>query len=87
MCGRSRYSCARGFTLLEAVLVIVITGIIAAIVAVFIKLPVDSYLDSARRAELTDVADTAVRRMARDIHLALPNSVRNPGDGDRKSVV
>lgn len=70
-----------GFTLVEAIIVIAITGILAGIVAVFIKGAVDAYIDSARRAELTDVADTAVRRIARDIHLALPNSVRNPGDG------
>ncbi len=57
-------------------MVIVITGTLAAIVAVFIKQPVDAYLDSGRRAALTDEADTAVRRMARDIHKALPNSVR-----------
>lgn len=69
---------SRGFTLVEAIMVIVITGIIAGMVAVFIKAPVESYIDMARRAELTDVADTAVRRMARDIRLALPNSVRNP---------
>ncbi len=67
-------------------MVIVITGIIAAIVAVFIKSPVDSYFASARRAELTDVADTAVRRIARDIHLALPNSVRNPVNGSDQCV-
>lgn len=76
----------RGFTLVEAVMVIVITGILAGMVAVFIKSPVDSYFDAARRAELTDVADTAVRRMARDIHLALPNSVRNPVDGSDKCI-
>jgi len=75
------YSQSRGFTLVEAVLVIVITGILAGMVAVFIKKPVDSYFDTARRADLTDVADTVVRRMARDIHLALPNSVRNPSNG------
>ena len=75
-----------GFTLVEAIIVIVITGILASIVAVFIKGAVDAYVDSARRAEMTDVADTAVRRMARDIHLALPNSVRNPSDGSDQCV-
>jgi len=66
----------RGFTLIEAIIVITITGIIAGMVAVFIRAPVQGYFDSARRAELTDVADTAVRRISRDLHLALPNSVR-----------
>lgn len=65
-----------GFTLVEMIIVIVITGIIGGIVAVFIKAPVQGYVDSARRAELTDIADTAVRRMARDIRSAVPNSVR-----------
>jgi MSHA biogenesis protein MshO len=68
-----------GFTLVEAVMVIVITGIVAAMVAVFIKTPVDAYFDSARRAELTDAADTALRRIGRDVRLALPNSVRPHG--------
>lgn len=70
----------RGFTLIEVIMVIVITGIIGGMVAIFIKKPVDAYFDSARRAALTDVADTAVRRMARDIHKALPNSVRAPNN-------
>ena len=68
-----------GFTLVELIVVIAITGIIAAVVAVFIRAPVEGYLDSARRAELTDVADTALRRMSRDIHSALPNSLRTNG--------
>jgi MSHA biogenesis protein MshO len=58
------------------IVVIVITGIIAGIVAIFIQAPVQGYVDSARRAELTDIADTALRRMARDIRIAVPNSVR-----------
>src|SRR5450830_1167571 len=70
----------QGFTLIEAIMVIVITGILGAMVAVFIKKPVDAYIDSARRAALTDVADTAVRRMSRDIHNALPNSIRTPNN-------
>ena len=76
----------RGFTLIEMIMVIVITGVIAGMVAVFIKGPVDSYFDMARRAELSDVADTAARRMARDIRLALPNSVRNPVDGSDQCI-
>jgi len=67
----------RGFTLIEAVIVIALTGIIAAMVAVFIREPVQGYFDTLRRAELTDVADTAARRISRDLHLALPNSVRS----------
>ena len=69
-----------GFTLIEMVMVIVIMGVIAATVAVFIKQPVDAYVDTSRRAALTDVADTALRRMARDIRKALPNSLRSPNN-------
>ncbi len=66
----------RGFTLVEMVVVIVITGIIGGMVAVFMRAPVQGYVDSARRAEMTDIADTALRRISRDLRLALPNSVR-----------
>ena len=68
----------QGFTLIELVMVIVIMGVIGATLAVFMRAPVDAYLDSGRRAALTDLADTAVRRMARDIARALPNSLRTP---------
>lgn len=71
----------RAFTLIEMVVVIVITGIIGGIVALFIRLPVQGYVDSAARAELSDIADTAMRRFTRDLHLALPNSVRISADG------
>lgn len=67
-----------GFTLVELIMVIVILGVIGGMVAVFMKSPIDAYFDSARRAALTDVADTTVRRMARDIRKALPNSLRVP---------
>lgn len=65
-----------GFTLVESVIVIVITGILAAVVAIFIRAPVQGYFDTVRRAELTDQADLALRRITRDVRLALPNSVR-----------
>jgi MSHA biogenesis protein MshO len=67
---------ARGFTLAEAIMVIVITGILAGMVAVFIRKPVQGFFDTARRAALVDAADTALRRISRDLREALPNSVR-----------
>lgn len=70
----------RGFTLVELVMVIVIMGVIGGMVSVFMKAPIDAYLDSARRAALTDVADTTARRMGRDIRKALPNSILNPNN-------
>lgn len=72
---------AAGFTLIEAIIAMVLTGIVGAVAAVFLKKPVDAYGDSARRAELTDMADTALRRMVRDLRLALPNSVRTTTSG------
>lgn len=68
-----------GFTLVEMIIVIVITGIIGGIVAVFLRAPVQQYVDVARRADMTDIADTALRRISRDLRLALPNSVRVTG--------
>lgn len=65
-----------GFTLVEMVVVITIVGILAAGAALFIRNPTQSFIDSENRANLTDRADTALRRMARDIRNALPNSVR-----------
>lgn len=66
---------ATGFTLIEAIMVIMITGIIAAVVAVFIKTPVEGYFDTVRRARMTDEADTSLRFIARELHAALPNSI------------
>lgn len=65
-----------GFTLIEAIIAIVITGILVGMVSVFISKPVQGYFDAVRRAELTDAADVALRRMTRDVRLALPNSLR-----------
>ncbi len=68
-----------GFTLIELVMVIVILGAVGSMASVFMKGPIDAYFASSRRAALTDVADTTVRRMARDIRKALPNSIRLVG--------
>jgi MSHA biogenesis protein MshO len=75
-----------GFTLIEAVLVIAITGIIAGMVATFIRPPVQSYIVSEARMELTDTADTALRRMTRDLRLAVPNSIRMTTAGGNQYI-
>lgn len=75
----TRHNRQYGFTLVEMIMVIVITGIIGGIVAVFLKAPIDQYIAVGRRAALTDIADTAIRRMARDVRTAVPNSVRVTG--------
>lgn len=67
-----------GFTLLELILVLVIMGLLAGTLAVFMRSPVDAYLDTGRRAAMSDAADTALRRMSRELRQALPNSVRSP---------
>lgn len=71
----------RGFTLVELIVVMVVMGIIGGMVAGFLRLPVQNYVDATARAELVDVADTAMRRFARDLRRALPNSVRVSADG------
>src|SRR3954447_6301400 len=69
----------RGFTLTEAVIVILITGMLASMVAMFIRKPVEGFFETSRRAALVDAADTVLRRISRDVREALPNSVRVSG--------
>lgn len=75
------YSPAAGFTLVETVIVIAITGVLAAVVARFIVSPVQGYLSTQARAALVDQADLALRRIGRDLRIALPNSTRVTGSG------
>lgn len=81
-----------GFSLVELIVVIAITGIIASVIGTFIAGPVAGFFDQARRAELVDAGQLALIRMGRDLRAALPNSVRINGtalevlltlDGDR----
>lgn len=70
----------RGFSLIELVVVIVIGGIIAATLTVFLKPAMDSFVNTRLRADISDQADTSLRRMLRDVRRAVPNSLRVPSD-------
>lgn len=76
--GRRLLVAQSGFTLVELVMVIAIMGVVGSMVAVFMRNPIEAYLASGRRAGLTDTADTTLRRMSRDLRVALPNSIRTP---------
>jgi MSHA biogenesis protein MshO len=67
---------ASGFTLVEMIVAITLTAILSGIVVLFIQVPLQGFFDVSRRAELTDAADLAVRRITREVQGALPNSVR-----------
>ncbi len=69
-------SVQKGFTLVELVITITLTTIVVSFMSMFISGPVRAYNDQGRRAELVDLAENSLRRITRDIHRALPNSVR-----------
>lgn len=70
-----------GFTLIESLIVISITGVVAGMVAIFIMPAVQGYFSTRARAEMVDSADLALRRIGRELRAALPNSVRVNGTG------
>ncbi|WP_217127014.1 PulJ/GspJ family protein [Hydrogenophilus thiooxidans] len=70
-----RAPAAKGFTLIEMVAAMVILGVVAAIVAVVFRPALESFFDVRSRAALTDMADTALRRIADDLRHAVPNSI------------
>jgi len=65
-----------GFSLIEMMVVIVVLGIVSVAFGVFIVPAINAQQAVARRAELVDAAEGALRRMSRDIRISVPNSVR-----------
>jgi len=67
---------ARGVTLVEMVVVITVVGVLAAVGARLVGSAATGGQTSQQRLQLATAADAALRRMARELQAALPNSVR-----------
>lgn len=65
----------KGFTLIEMITVIVLLGIIAGILTPFISKAMQAYTHSKARASLVDKGRLALERLAREVRLAVPNSL------------
>jgi len=71
----------RGFTLVELIIVIALSAVVLVMITAVLRRPLDAFVDQSRRGELVELASLALNRMARDIRLAVPNSVRQSVDG------
>ena len=71
---------AAGFTLVELVMVMVVGGVMAATLTVFLRPAIEGYSANRRRGELLHEADAALSMMVREVRKAVPNSIRTPGN-------
>ena len=68
-----------GFTLIELIIVVVLTSILSILLFYILEGPARAYTDIRTRADLVDLAQTVLQRMSREIRLAVPNTVRLDG--------
>ncbi len=68
-----------GFTLIEMIVVMVLVGILAGTLFMILRGPLQAVSANEDRAQLVDIAETALQRMTREIRLALPYSIRVSG--------
>lgn len=70
----------QGFTLVELVMVILVTGVIAAALTTFLRPAIDAYIAGRDRGELLHEVDASLATMVRDVRRAVPNSIRIVGN-------
>ncbi len=69
-----------GFTIIELVIVITITGILTVVIVPLLSRPFSIFQDMQIRASLVDRAQMALATMSREIRQSVPNSVRVSGN-------
>lgn len=74
-----RPSAARGFTLIEVIMVIIIVGILGLGIVNFMSRSVQGYIDTAERQQTAVIAWIVSEKLSRAIRDALPNSFRING--------
>ncbi|UTA46578.1 type II secretion system GspH family protein [Simiduia sp. 21SJ11W-1] len=72
---------ARGFTLVELIAVLVVFAVIAALGTGFVASSFESYSQSVERTRLVNESRAVIERIARQLHMALPYSVRVSSSG------
>jgi MSHA biogenesis protein MshO len=65
-----------GFTLIELIVVIVVSAIVAIFMVLFLDAPIESYFSQTRRSDLVDSAHRINDAVTTDARTALPNSMR-----------
>lgn len=76
----------QGFTLVELVVGIVITAVVAGFIAAFLGTPVQAYLAQERRTTLSEQARLSMQWLEDDLRVAVPNSVRFAQSGTRLAI-
>lgn len=70
-----RFNHQAGFTIIEVIVSIIILGIVSSLVVSVINRTVLNYHNLSERDKLSTAARIAIERIAREVRLALPNSV------------
>lgn len=76
----------KGFTLIELVITMSMVMVLALVVGLFSAMPIRSYISIVKRIQLVDSAELTLRRMGRDIHHAVPNSIRTKISGTKQAI-